>query len=154
MKALTPSTKIEPHIRMPRGAFAHDAGPHRLAHGGADADRKRAADARAVRTDVVCGLRHLPDQRMRALKEQEPGLGQFKLAAGAQDQLESQLVFQLADLPAQCRLGDAELHRGFRKAACFGNIDKIAERPEIHRDHAKQHNDYRYYILDDAAGTG
>ena len=85
-----------------------------------------------MRAHVIGGLRGLTQQRMRPLQQQKPGIGQFELTPRAQDQRKSDLVLELADLAAERRLRDAQLHGGFGKASRLGDMDEIAERTKVH----------------------
>ncbi len=133
MKLENPSTKFSRRSGCRLAAFADDARPERFDDRGTDAERDRALNARSIGADVVGHLRRLAQQRMRPLQQEKPRIGQFELAPRAQDQLEPDLVLELADLPAERRLGDAQLHGGFGKASRLGDIDEIAERSQIHR---------------------
>jgi len=73
---------------------------------------------------------HLRERQPRVIKECSPGRGQFDAVHTAAHQLNADLVFEIADLPAQRRLRGVQPFLGReRKAAFLGNRDEIAKMP-------------------------
>ncbi|MDT4873057.1 hypothetical protein FQZ97_1082820 [compost metagenome] len=70
-------------------------------------------------------LTQLFDQAARGDQEQLAGLGQLHRRAGTVDQGQAEHVFQAANTPAECRLGDKPLFRRLRKTAGGGQGDEV-----------------------------
>ncbi|MCY1373345.1 hypothetical protein D9M69_606140 [compost metagenome] len=49
------------------------------------------------------------------------------------EQIGSEFLFQLADLAAQCRLGDVQAVGGLAEAAQFGDVDEGLELNDVHQ---------------------
>src|SRR6202049_4698471 len=89
------------------------------------------------------GLRRSP-RRLRSrlrLSQRQPGVvekglaggGQLDAAHAAADQLDADLIFEIADLAAEGRLRGVQPRLGCeRQAALLGNLDKIAKVPKLH----------------------
>lgn len=58
-------------------------------------------------------------------------LRQFASAAGPQDERNTDLVLQLAQLTAQRRLGEPQMRGGLGKAPGFSDIDEIPQGPQV-----------------------
>src|SRR3712207_402925 len=69
---------------------------------------------------------------MRALQQGRARLGQFEAAASPDKELHAELILQLAHLPAERRLSDAQLDRGLRKTLQLGYLLEISQFPHVH----------------------
>jgi len=59
-------------------------------------------------------------------------VGRLDAARVAQQQLRAELLFELADLPPERRLGDVQARGGARKASAFDHRHEITQAFEIH----------------------
>ena len=60
--------------------------------------------------------------------------GQDQPFANAIEKPESEFLFELVDLPGQCRLRDVQAKRRFRDGTLLGNSDEGANVPQIHAE--------------------
>ncbi|MEH2567611.1 hypothetical protein V1289_007238 [Bradyrhizobium sp. AZCC 2289] len=109
--------------------FHHGGQPIHLV-AGEEADRKQCprrsrCSARRLRSCLRLG------KRQPCMVEKGPtGGGQFNAVHATYHQLNADLVFEIADLPAQRRLRGAQpFFSRERQAALFGNRDKITKVP-------------------------
>ncbi|MNM98852.1 hypothetical protein D3C81_1113930 [compost metagenome] len=66
-------------------------------------------------------------------KNLEAGSGDFHTAAMPLEQVDAQFLFQLPNLPAQCRLRHMEPVRSLAQAAKFGHMDQGFQLHYVHR---------------------
>jgi hypothetical protein len=103
-------------------------------HGRADiADADPADLAAPDPTRPGDGLLQLGDQGRRLGLEKLAGLGQAQRPAAAFQQLQAQLVLQLADLLAQRRLGDMQAQGGAAEIQLLGHRQEVAEMTQLHQ---------------------
>ena len=57
---------------------------------------------------------------------------QDKTASDAIEKVEAQFLFEIADLPGQCRLGGVQAQRRFGDCAQFRHSHKGSELPQVH----------------------
>jgi hypothetical protein len=74
----------------------------------------------------------LAQNRLPALKNHAPGIGQQQLAAVADQQRAVQLIFQIFEHLADGGLCDEQFFRRARKTLLTNHFDKIAQRSDIH----------------------
>ena len=73
-------------------------------------------------------------QRLSGIERRHdaPGGGQADTGAVAFKERDADFLFELADLTAQCGLGDTQFLSGFGEAKLVGNTDEVAEVAEFH----------------------
>src|SRR5262249_7187714 len=72
-------------------------------------------------------------QKVTAVPEQLLAFAtEYEATADAIEQLETQLPFEVADLPRQCRLCDAQTQRRLGNSPLFGDRDERPQVPEVH----------------------
>lgn len=102
---------------------------------GLEADRERASGGLAGAAGCVDSGVDLHHRQARVVKEGEAGVGELDPVHAARQQLDPDLIFEIADLPAEGGLRGVEPpFRGLGEAAHFGDGDEIAKVTELHRD--------------------
>ena len=66
------------------------------------------------------------------IKKDTPGVHQADRLCGALKQLEPDLIFEVANLPAERRLGYAKFCCGTRDVFCLGRRHKVTQMPQFH----------------------
>ena len=82
--------------------------------------------------DFVAGALDVAQDAGGAVEQALAGLGQADAAIDAGEQRGAKFFLQPLHLPRQRRLRDAQMRRGARDAAQFGDTDEIAEAAEFH----------------------
>jgi len=97
------------------------------AHGESRLDRLRGSPR------CLSGGLGLRERQPRIVEKDPPGGGQFDAMHAAAHQLNADVVFEVADLPAQRRLSGMQPFLGReRQAALLGDRDEIAKMPQLH----------------------
>jgi hypothetical protein len=76
---------------------------------------------------LVCRVEHAGS----ALQQEAPGVGQRDLVRRAPQQLDAELAFEQAHLPAEGRLGDVQALGRAREAALGGHGDEVAQPAQV-----------------------
>ena len=103
---------------------------------GADHWRQPDVDLPFLQLHHVGQVARQPPHRVHdVLRLKQDGLarvGQLHAFAQPLEQLDLQLVLQILDHPADCRLGDEQILGGFRKTFGPGHFQKILQIPDLH----------------------
>ena len=84
------------------------------------------------------GLGGRAQQCLRARQEDLAGLGEPGALRGAVEQLRAELLLELADLPAQRRLRDAQLGGGAAEVPVLGDGGEVPHQPQVQVDRVFQ----------------
>ena len=107
------------------------------AGGGAGADANPPGDARRMRRQFLQRLAHRPLDAPRMGEQGHSGRGRPGTPAHALDQPHAEAAFELAELQADRRLGQAAPFRRGREAAQFHHVGEAAELVEAEIAHPK-----------------
>ena len=77
-------------------------------------------------------MRAVLKQGARLSQERSTGFGKLDASFGAIEERDSQFSLELADLPAQRRLGHPKRARSFRKVQFLRNADEVAQLAKFH----------------------
>lgn len=96
----------------------------------ADTQQPRAPGGNARR--LLPGTGDVLENLPRVREVGPAGLGQVDAMVVADEEVEPKLALELADLPAQRRLGDVEPLGSAAEVQLVGNGNEVAEMPELH----------------------
>src|SRR5690606_3551982 len=88
----------------------------------------------AQRHDFLPGLLELPQDIASVLEQQRALRRGLHALLAAGEQAHAELIFQVAHVAAERRLGNVQGLRGMREAADFERLDEIPQLPAIHTE--------------------
>src|SRR5690606_20887621 len=140
--------RVQPFQQMP--AHALDDAQRHLGHGltdrfeqradengadrGGNAQHDLAEGLGAQRHDFLPGLLELPQDIASVLEQQRALRRGLHALLAAGEQAHAELIFQVAHVAAERRLGNVQGLRGMREAADFERLDEIPQLPAIHTE--------------------
>ena len=135
-------------LRVPH-PHAVERGPQ--APGDPDADDARAAAFETLRRfDKLVGDRA---EAAGLVEQQRAAIRQLDALRPADEQLGADFAFELLNLTAERRLGDVQPAGGIREAELFGDHDKRAHVPEVHRRYlTRSKGQFRAQLMRNVAG--
>jgi hypothetical protein len=87
---------------------------------------------RPVGADLIAGALDFAQDTQGVFEQFVAGFSEAHATVGAREQAGAQFLFEPLHVPAQRRLGDAQMSGGARDAAEFGDPNKIAKASEFH----------------------
>ena len=79
----------------------------------------------------ACAL-EIAQDRLYAVAEYHPGIGQRDTAAASREQLHAEVALERAHVPGQRRLGEVEPGAGLRDALDLAHLDEVLELTQVH----------------------